>query len=75
MSPHDRFRLERGAAHLHALGPRAVAEFIAEIANDQACTHAILHRLDEWRARLTPEMLHVTGGDRFARCLHEVTAA
>jgi hypothetical protein len=75
VSPRDRLRLERGAAHLDALGPRAIAEFLAEIGADNDCTSYILDLADLWRGRLTPDMLRATGGDRFPRYLHEVAAA
>lgn len=77
MSPvaRDRLRLQRGAEHLHALGARALAEMLAELARDRCDLADTLDRLDAWRAGLTPEMLSAAGGDRFApRPLHEVAA-
>jgi hypothetical protein len=61
----DRVRLQRGAEHLHNLGPRATAEFLAEVAGAIGGMPAILGRLNEYQRRLTPEMLQATGGDRF----------
>ena len=58
-------KLRRGAEHLHRLGARATAEALAEIANRIGGMPAILGVLEEYRARLTPEMLAVAGGDRF----------
>lgn len=60
-------RLQRGAEHLHRLGPRAVAEFIGAIGNDHRCLPDMLDLLDQWRERLSPEMLRGGGGDRFPR--------
>ena len=75
MTPRDCRRIERGAAHLHALGARAFSEFLTEIGNEQACIGDILDRLDLWRGSLTPEMMRVTGAYRFVRNIFEVTAA
>jgi hypothetical protein len=60
----DRIRLQRGTQHLVQLGPRAVAELLAEIGNDSRCLGNILDRLDAWR-EMTPEVVAATGGDRF----------
>ena len=57
-------RLQRGAAHLHALGPRATAEFLAEIAGKIGAEGAIQSLLVEYQ-RLTPEMIRAVGADRF----------
>jgi hypothetical protein len=67
MSPaaRDRFRLQRGAEHLHALGARALAEMLAELARDRCDLADTLDRLDAWRAGLSPELLRAAGGDRF----------
>ena len=65
MTPLDRLRLQRGAAHLHALGPRAVAELLAEVAQSIGGTPSILDRLQEYERRLSPAMVSVAGGDRF----------
>lgn len=51
--------LQRIAEHVFALGPRAVAEAIAE-----ALAHGDMDRLEAYR-RLAPEMLPVMGGDAF----------
>lgn len=77
MSPatRDRLRLQRGAEHLHSLGARALAEMLTELARDRCDLADTLDRLDAWRDGLTPEMLRVAGGDRFApRPLREVAA-
>jgi hypothetical protein len=57
--------MRRGSEHLHRLGPRAMAEFLAEIAAAQGCGAELLARLDDWRARLTPELVRAVGADRF----------
>ncbi len=77
MSPvaRDRLRLQRGAEHLHALGARALAEMLAELARDRCDLADTLDRLDAWRAGLSPELLRASGGDRFPPLpLREVAA-
>lgn len=59
MNPSDRMRLERLAVHLVALGPRAVAEALAELAE-----HGDLSRLEPYR-RLSPSVVAMVGADRF----------
>lgn len=59
-------RLQRGAEHLAALGPRAIAEFLAELGRNHGIDQDILARLDRWREHLTPELLRAVGGDQFA---------
>ncbi len=61
----DRLRLDRGAEHLHALGARATAELLAEIASRIGGLPACLGLLAKFQAKLTPTMLRATGGDRF----------
>lgn len=65
MNPLDRMRLERGAMHLHRCGPRATAEFLADVADHIGGMPCILARLAEYETRLSPEMLRAVGGDRF----------
>ena len=60
-------RLQRGATHLHHLGSRAVAEFLAEIARRSGEVHCILEMLREYESRLNLDMMTVTGADRFVR--------
>ena len=55
---------ERAVEHLHSLGPRAVWEFLREIGEEAECVSIIEGKLLSWR-RLTPEMVHLAGGDRF----------
>ena len=66
--PATQLRFQRGAEHLHRLGPRATAEFAVEIAGQMGAMPAIMDLLAEYERRLTPNMLHVTGGDRFPVC-------
>jgi len=63
----DALRLQRGAEHVHRLGARAVAELLAQVANERRDLPAVLELLDDWRAGLSPELLHAIGGDRFPR--------
>jgi hypothetical protein len=62
-----RMRLQRGAELLHDLGPRALAEFLAEIAATIYGRPAIMGLLAEDKRRLTPAMIRVAGGDCFPR--------
>jgi hypothetical protein len=64
LAPCDQLRLQRGATHLHHLGPRCVAKFLAEIAGDVGGMAAVLHQLGE-DERITLEMGYLVGGDRF----------
>jgi hypothetical protein len=75
MAGADALRLQRGAEHLYALGPRAVAEMLAELARDRCDLAGTLALLDLWRDGLTPEMLRAAGGDRFAPRPLRVVAA
>lgn len=57
-------RAERDALAVHRLGPRVMLELLAEIARDNGIEDGVRERLAAYAARLTPEMLAVTGGDR-----------
>ena len=63
MAPLDRLRLQRGVAHLCALGPRAVTELLAEVADSAGCAPCILDHLARYQ-RLTPAMVRAAGGER-----------
>lgn len=65
MDPLDRLRLQRGAEHLHLLGARATAEFVAELAARIGGMPATIGLLTEYERRLTPKMIVAAGGDRF----------
>lgn len=58
-------RLQRGVKHLHRLGARATMEFLIELADQIGDLPATLEVLAQHEERLTPEMLHLTDGDRF----------
>ncbi len=60
----DRARLDHGAEHLHRLGARAVAEFLAELAGTIGGQPAILRLLVEYQNRLNPNLLRAAGGHR-----------
>ena len=60
-----RLRLQRGAEHLHNLGPRATAEFLAELAAEIGGWPAMMGMLAEYQRRLSPDMLRAVGGDKF----------
>lgn len=60
----DRARLDRGAEHLHRLGARATAEFLAELSTTIGGQPAILRLLAEYQNRLSPDLLRVAGGHR-----------
>lgn len=64
MTPLDRLRLDRGAAHLHGLGPRATAEALATLAARIGGAPALLAVLAEYEA-LTPGMVRAVGADHF----------
>jgi hypothetical protein len=60
-----RLRLQLDVEHLHALDPRAVAEFLVEVDHRIGGMPAVLGLLAEFERRLAPGMLRATGGDRF----------
>jgi hypothetical protein len=71
-SPPVRLRLQHGAEHAYCLSPRAVTEFLAEIAAEIA-GQAIIQQLAEYERHVTPDMLGATGGDHFGpQCLDAV---
>lgn len=65
MSRLDLQRLERGATHLHQLGPRAVAGFLGDLAARIGGGPAALALLAEYEMRLTPAMIRRAGGAKF----------
>jgi hypothetical protein len=70
----SRYRLEDGSRHLHELGPRAIGEFLAEIAAARDDLASLLDRLDRY-AEADPWMLEILGGSAFPRQpLHLVSA-
>ncbi len=74
MHPQDRMRLERGAAFVHRLGPRATAELLIEIADAIGGLPCIMDRLTRYQT-MTPAMIRAAGDDRFPpRPLHRVAS-
>jgi hypothetical protein len=64
-------RLRRGAEHLCRLGPRAVAELLAEIGTRHGIQNDLLRSLAAYRD-LTPGVIRVVDGDTFPPYLSEV---
>jgi hypothetical protein len=62
MTPQDRQRLDRGAAHLHKLGPRATSEMLATLAARIGGGPALLAVLAEFE-RLPPGRVRTATGD------------
>ncbi len=69
-------RFQHLVRHLHALGPRPVAEFLLElVANDTAMMAAVQVSLERYH-HLDPSTVKALGGDRFpAIPLHAVSEA
>jgi hypothetical protein len=57
-------RFERQVRLLHRLGPRPVAELLAELGAERNIQTIIDRKLARY-TKLTPEQLRATGGDRF----------
>jgi hypothetical protein len=72
LDPLTRLRLQRNAEHLHTLGPRATAEFIAELSDRIGGLPAALGLLEEYRTRLSPSLLRQVGGNRFPAHIQQV---
>lgn len=64
MTPVERMRLDDGAAHLHALGARAVAELLTALVARVGGGAALAELLEDYR-RLSPAAMQQAGGDRF----------
>ena len=69
MNRHHFSHFDQHAAHLHTLGPRAVAEFLAELADKIGGGPAISGLLADYRNRLTPAMIDAAGAGRMPRRL------
>ena len=68
-------RFRRQVERVHALGPRAVAELLAEIGAERAIQTIIDTKLDRY-AKLDPAAIEAAGGDRFPPApLHEIGKA
>ena len=63
----------RLVGHLHALGPRPVAELLTElVGHDEQARSDVLHLLEKY-AGLNPALVHALGGSGFpAPPIHEV---
>lgn len=61
-----RTRLQHLVQPLHQLGPRVLFELLVELGRDQDLRDEIETLVDRYVTRLDPDMLRVTGGDRFA---------
>ena len=57
-------RFEQMVKHLHHLGPRAIAEFLIEIATVTGEPDVIAARLEEY-SRLDPDLVRAVGADTF----------
>ena len=57
-------RFRRQVERLHRLGPRAVAELLAEIGAERSITTIVDRKLDRY-TDLDPAALEATGGDKF----------
>ncbi len=60
----DNPRFRHQVEHLHSLGPRAIAELLAEIGVERGIRTIIDRKLDRY-SQLKPEALKATGGDAF----------
>lgn len=65
LHPLERLRFQRSVERLHRLGPRAVAELLAEVADRTGKRSYVLNLVTEYSTRLTPQMLRLADGDRF----------
>lgn len=73
LDPLARLRLQRDVERLHSLGPRATAEFLAEVGRRIGGMPCILGLLCEYQQQLSPSTLRAVGADRFpARPMHGV---
>ncbi len=57
-------KFRRQVVHVHRLGPRVLAEFLAEIAEERNIRVVVERKLDRF-AELDPAALDATGGDQF----------
>ena len=71
LNPFTRISIQRGAEHLHNLGPRALAEALCEIADKTDGMPAVLVVLAAFE-RGSPGLLAAVGADRFAPILQAV---
>ena len=69
MKRHHFPHFDQHAEHLHTIGPRAVAEFLAELADRIGGGPAICGLLAEYRNQQTPAMIAAAGARRMPRHL------
>ena len=62
-APSLRYRC--GVEHLHRLGARTTAEFLAEVARVHGIADDVLDRQGRWREALTPEMVEAASANVF----------
>ncbi len=67
----DALRWRRSVARLHALGPRALGEFLAELAAERMLRGPIEDKLEAY-AELTPAMIGAVQADRWPPTLFAV---
>ena len=68
-------RFRRQVERLHHLGPRAVAELLAEIGAERGITTIVDRKLDRY-AEIDPAAIEAVGGERFwSTPLHELWRA
>jgi hypothetical protein len=61
-----RLRRQRAVERLHELGPRALGEFLSELARrNPGMAGDLSELLEAYTARLTPSLLRAVGGDQF----------
>jgi hypothetical protein len=65
INPHYRYRIERGARHLHQLGERAIGDFLAEGVHEGDDLSRLIARLGRYQ-ECDPAVLRAIGGDRFS---------
>jgi hypothetical protein len=57
--------LQRISQRAHRLGPRVFYEVLSEIGRSLQAGSAVFEIVERYAERLSPELLRVTGGDRF----------
>lgn len=66
-------RFRRLIERFHALGPRPLAELLAELGAERLLPHVLEQRLAEYVDRLAPEMLRALGADRLPEAtVHQI---
>ena len=69
-------RFRRLIERFHALGPRPLAELLAELGAERLLRHVLEQRLAEYVDRLDPELVKALGADRLPPTpIHQITGA